>query len=59
MPHVDPPKSTECLTGQLRLLRSVGNDPDDVLQQEWEDLLTSEKTWRNVLVVLMPLKGVG
>ncbi len=58
MSHVDPPKSTECLTGQLRLLRSVGNDPD-VLQQEWEDLLTYEKTWRNVLVVLMPLEGVG
>lgn len=50
-----PPGPNERLTGQLRWLRPVvaGFVPM-TLQQEWEDLATYEKTWRDVPVALVP-----
>jgi hypothetical protein len=46
------PGLNEHLTGKLRLLCYM--DGSEVLQQEWEDLLTHQKIWRDVPVPLAP-----
>ena len=51
-----PPAPTERLTGQMRWLREARGPVyvTDTLQQEWEDLATYARTWRDVPVVLAP-----
>ena len=59
-PSVNPrgPGPAEHLTGNLRWVGPMNMlDIRPTLQQEWEDLLTHQKTWRDVPTAWFPIKG--
>ena len=50
-----PPAPTERLTGNLRWLGQYRSAKTPALQQEWEDLATYARTWRDVPSVFVPV----